>query len=454
MTNFGSSVKFLISSQLINACLGLIFQSVFLQLISTELLGILNLQLLTSYHMILKMVREPFRRIVPRFPNKSVSFAWFTLPFGLMVSLIHLIISLATNSSWRSVGKPFAISFFLFNLSALIELGFEPFYTQVSSNYTLRRSIDTKSSLVHYLLSIFLIKCLKHNQSSVIIAFGFIQIIDSLHYFYQYYHAAPRKNIVFQFDSEIYPFYTAFFWDKLANSVLSQGGVLLITALSDPYHQGVYFLLENYGGMILKLIFAPIEDSLRSYYSSKETQNDPSTFYAISIFSQWISIAFAFWGTLYAPHILSMLPRSSKLFQLTRISSTYCVLLPLYILNGIFEAYLHAKSSLGLMKTLRRNCIVISAVYFASAFYLVSKFPSRGILYAEMINYSARIAQAVYYITIPKVDAISLVAASGSIIICYYYNYGLMQATILGLLTALIVAYRERKSIMQLKSLF
>lgn len=49
--------------------------------------------------------------------------------------------------------------------------------------------------------------------------------------------------------------------------VLTQGDTLLVSALSTTTAQGVYALANNYGGLAARLLFQPVEESSRSYFS-------------------------------------------------------------------------------------------------------------------------------------------------------------------------------------------
>lgn len=49
--------------------------------------------------------------------------------------------------------------------------------------------------------------------------------------------------------------------------VLTQGDTLLVSVLATPAAQGVYALANNYGGLIARLLFQPVEESSRSYFS-------------------------------------------------------------------------------------------------------------------------------------------------------------------------------------------
>ncbi|KLU83924.1 oligosaccharide translocation protein RFT1 [Magnaporthiopsis poae ATCC 64411] len=65
---------------------------------------------------------------------------------------------------------------------------------------------------------------------------------------------------------------------SLFKHLLTQGDTLLVTALSTPTAQGVYALANNYGGLVARLVFQPIEESSRSYFSRllSQSQHGPS----------------------------------------------------------------------------------------------------------------------------------------------------------------------------------
>lgn len=54
---------------------------------------------------------------------------------------------------------------------------------------------------------------------------------------------------------------------SLVKHILTQGDTFLVSILSTPTAQGVYALANNYGGLAARLVFQPIEESSRSYFS-------------------------------------------------------------------------------------------------------------------------------------------------------------------------------------------
>ncbi|KAK4245940.1 Rft protein-domain-containing protein [Corynascus novoguineensis] len=61
---------------------------------------------------------------------------------------------------------------------------------------------------------------------------------------------------------------------SVVKHILTQGDTFLVSILSTPTAQGVYALANNYGGLLARLVFQPIEESSRSYFSRILTSSD------------------------------------------------------------------------------------------------------------------------------------------------------------------------------------
>ena len=54
---------------------------------------------------------------------------------------------------------------------------------------------------------------------------------------------------------------------SVVKHVLTQGDTFLVSLLSTPEVQGTYALANNYGGLLARLLFQPVEESSRTYFS-------------------------------------------------------------------------------------------------------------------------------------------------------------------------------------------
>ncbi|KAH7629548.1 Rft protein-domain-containing protein [Sordaria sp. MPI-SDFR-AT-0083] len=235
---------------------------------------------------------------------------------------------------------------------------------------------------------------------------------------------------------------------SVVKHILTQGDTFLVSILSTPTAQGVYALANNYGGLLARLVFQPVEESSRTYFSrlladsssadgSSPTTSSPSTSSPKAstspttpssstksstkkISQSALSQASTSLLTLLRSYILLSLPllvfgppASSPLLTLvagrrwsvpsTSSSTTtdsapatlalYMYYIPLLALNGILEAFV---SSVASEKQVHRQSLFMTgfSVVFAGTGYLTLKvwgLGARGLVVANAVNMGLRI---------------------------------------------------------------
>jgi oligosaccharide translocation protein RFT1 len=473
---FGSSVRYLIYYQFLGSIVNSLLQSIYLQLVSTELLGLLNIQLSFIPNVILSFTREPYRKTSPRFAGsqelflKGKSLLWI----GFLVALLQFGVSRYINPSWKTFGAPFAVSFFLYSLAALIELGFEPYYSRVSSDYSLRRDVDTKVMIYSTSLNMGAAYYYGKDIPNALIAFGVAKVLISSYYFYRYFTAGIAKKFEFKRevndlasekaetqeivkeDKSVDLIFRSFFWDSCVRFFLAQGDMILMTALIDPKNQGLYSLLTNYGSTLLRIVFSPLEESIRSYYSVEKNSYDLRIFDAVFTFAQCSSFALFLFGTPYIEKVIDLVGYS-KLKELNGgLAALYCCLLALMIINGILEAYLHALSTPKDLSKMRRNSLILTLFYFAISFYLLENRPDAiSIVLANIFNFGMRIIQALFNLgrLPPLLNFKCLTIIISCSLICIKNDFGLEGGLFMGLLCLLSVLYYEKHQLLELKNI-
>ncbi|EGZ68846.1 Rft-1-domain-containing protein [Neurospora tetrasperma FGSC 2509] len=152
---------------------------------------------------------------------------------------------------------------------------------------------------------------------------------------------------------------------SVVKHILTQGDTFLVSILSTPTAQGVYALANNYGGLLARLVFQPIEESSRSYFSRLLADSAPSP----------------------SPSSPSSSPAPATL-------SLYMYYIPLLALNGILEAFV---SSVASEAQVHRQSLFMTAfsLVFAGTGYLTLKvwgMGARGLVVANAVNMACRIA--------------------------------------------------------------
>ncbi|KAK3486873.1 Rft protein-domain-containing protein [Neurospora hispaniola] len=224
---------------------------------------------------------------------------------------------------------------------------------------------------------------------------------------------------------------------SVVKHILTQGDTFLVSILSTPTAQGVYALANNYGGLLARLVFQPVEESSRSYFSrlladsttspspSSPSSTSPSSPSPSSPSSKPSSTALhqasTSLTTLLKSYLLLSLPllvfgppASSPLLTLiagrrwTSSSSSattvpvdsapatlslYMYYIPLLALNGILEAFV---SSVASEAQVHQQSLFMTAfsLVFAGTGYLTLKvwgMGARGLVVANAVNMACRI---------------------------------------------------------------
>lgn len=204
---------------------------------------------------------------------------------------------------------------------------------------------------------------------------------------------------------------------------LTQGDTMLVSALADPAQQGVYALANNYGGLLARLLFQPVEESCRAWFSrvltgvaapavharpSKESKTSVSTEKggdgdgagdgtgAGAGAPSLLAHATTTLGTIFHVYALLSLPvlalapaASPALLQLVagsrwtaagagRVLAAYSAVLPLLAINGVSEAVVSSaivsSTDAGADKGVRSQGVamtVFAGVFAGSAWALV-----------------------------------------------------------------------------------
>ncbi|ROV90491.1 hypothetical protein VMCG_09835 [Cytospora schulzeri] len=220
--------------------------------------------------------------------------------------------------------------------------------------------------------------------------------------------------------------------------ILTQGDTFLVSALSTPTAQGVYALANNYGGLAARLVFQPVEESSRSYFSrllsatapdkstpspSTETQKDDNTrkgnndgiqqpskdalneasdnLTALLRLYTFVSVPLVSLGPVAAPLVLSLIAGSQWTASgAGQALAAYVYYIPLIAINGLAEAFV---ASVATESEVNRQSVWMSAFSFVFAasgyvFLRVLNWGAVGLVWANGINMAGRIVWAVWFI--------------------------------------------------------
>ena len=197
--------------------------------------------------------------------------------------------------------------------------------------------------------------------------------------------------------------------------ILTQGDALLITLFADLPSQGVFALASNYGSLLARILFQPIEESSRSLFgrslsrssspeSSLKNQTKPTKDELRTVHT-YLTTLLRFYSHLALFLLVLAPPLSKPLLSLVagknwrssaapRILAKYCYYLPLLAYNGLLEAFVSATASPAELQKQSVAMLVFSAIFAAAGYTLLGILERGvdGIIEANMCNMAARIA--------------------------------------------------------------
>ncbi|KAI2815412.1 hypothetical protein CBS63078_8084 [Aspergillus niger] len=272
---------------------------------------------------------------------------------------------------------------------------------------------------------------------------------------------------------------TNVFFQSVVKHLLTQGDSMMLATMTSLEDQGIYALASNYGGLLARVLFQPIEESSRTLFSSLLNSGGSGNLRVENInaaktqltevlraYSLMAVVGFPL-GPVLAPQLLHLL--GGRIWASPRISSLlslYCYYIPFLAYNGISEAFV---SSAANSAELRRQAVwmgVFSAC-FASAAYLflkVGALGAHGMVYANIVNMAVRIVWSFSFIQtfmsrhgsgiaiselsprpLTCIASITMSIVLNSRVLYALDIYRTRDALILGAMYILLVSYLERK---------
>ncbi|KAF9887568.1 Oligosaccharide translocation protein rft1 [Aspergillus nanangensis] len=203
------------------------------------------------------------------------------------------------------------------------------------------------------------------------------------------------------------------FFQSIVKHFLTQGDSMMLAALASLEDQGTYALASNYGGLVARILFQPIEESSRTLFASllnlgqtkrREIENLGAAkkrlvdiLWAYGLLSAMIIPL----GPYLVPQIFHLLGGSRwASLKVDGLLSLYCYYIPFLAFNGITEAFV---SSAANSVEIRRQagwmgafsaCFALAAYFFLK----VGQFGARGLVYANIVNMAVRTAWSFLFI--------------------------------------------------------
>ena len=186
--------------------------------------------------------------------------------------------------------------------------------------------------------------------------------------------------------------------------LLTQGDSILIATLASLNSQGTYALASNYGSLLARVLFQPIEESSRGVFggllaqdSTLRPKNVQSAKRYLSILLRSYNLLSVFIisvGPTLAPICLRYVagPRWSST-SAGEVLAVYCYYVPLLAINGILEAFVSAAATPAELRKQSMWMFAFSAGFVGAGFVSLRVYDlgAKGLVFANAVNMGMRI---------------------------------------------------------------
>ena len=374
-----------------------------------------------------------------------VNLGYLAIVLGLVFSALlgWMYLAYATQSTLQT--PHFVTSLRLYGLAAMIELLSEPFFVLMQTRLQFGTRATAESAATFSRCVVVFASAVwasRHQLHLGVLPFALGQLAYGVTLLLVYFVSAhglstslgfslfPRRIASAAADGQFLGSYLYRPTMTLAGSMMSQsvvkhlltqGDTLLISLLSTPEIQGVYALTNNYGGLLARLLFQPVEESSRTYFSrllsssatpvatesKKATKASPAvreakdSLQALLKLYVLLSAVVVSVGPFAAPSLLAVVAgRRWTGVGAGHVLGVYCFYIPFLALNGLTESFVASVASQAEVHGQSVWMGAFSVVFAASAFVFMRVFSlgAEGLVLASIVNMLCRIVWSFAFI--------------------------------------------------------
>lgn len=209
-------------------------------------------------------------------------------------------------------------------------------------------------------------------------------------------------------DPAICQVWKSLFVQMIFKHLLTEGDTLLTSYLFSVADQGIYSVISNYGSILARLLFQPIEEFLRVSFTrafASETKNVAASLTLMEnllVFYFDLSLLIVLGGYTNGAFMLRLLLGRSEKWSASSVFDVfpqYVLYLPFMAFNGILEAFFSSAST---QTEISRFSYFMSflSVSVLALLYVLAKhfhFGLNGLIFANMVNMTLRAGYCLNY---------------------------------------------------------
>ncbi|KAF7587570.1 Oligosaccharide translocation protein rft1 [Aspergillus hancockii] len=375
---------------------------------------------------------EPNRKIEFQMiaSQSVVNMSYLSLSMGIPTALTFATLYIYAASQEVCETPFYRVGVAITTVASLLELCIEPFFAVVQQYmlYKNRAVVEMTAAFVKSLTVCSLFTWASWNGRDLgVLPFALGYFFYSLALICGYSLAIPKLTSRWRFsllptkikssDDSIYlanrfprslvALSTNVFFQSVVKHLLTQGDAIMLAAMTSLKDQGIYSLASNYGGLMARVLFQPIEENSRIVFSSLLNSSRPGKQYTSNVSAAKAHLvnilrAYGMLSVLIFPLGPYLVPRILHLLgghrwaspEVGSLLSLYCYYIPFLAFNGITEAFVSSTASPADLR--RQACWMgVFSASFALAAYLFLKIGSlgaHGLVCANIVNMAVRTA--------------------------------------------------------------
>jgi len=341
---------------------------------------------------------------------------------GIPITIASTWLYIANSSEATSSQPHFHLSVIVYALAAFFELLAEPLYIRAQNELRLdvRVRAEGIAVVLKNLVSVLVLVATPSEWSLVAFAAG--QLAYGVATFLSFWKVY-RQSAVFwlrkvrvtvhdntktqYFDTPLLNLSAAMTGQSAIKHFLTEGDKLLVSRLSPLEDQGGYAIASNYGSLAARIVFQPIEETSRLFFSkllSASSVNTPEALRTASsilltlllLFSHLLFLLITF-APPYLPLAISiLLPPRYLSTSAPAILQVYVYYIPMMAFNGVLEAFFASTATPDDLRNQSRWLLMFSACFIGGAMFFTNTIGlgDTGLVWANIVNLALRAGYA------------------------------------------------------------
>ncbi|KAL4246583.1 Oligosaccharide translocation protein RFT1 [Abortiporus biennis] len=333
---------------------------------------------------------------------------------GIPVTILSAYFYLSSSSVDTRSQPHFQLSVVIYALAAFFELLSEPLYIRAQNDLRFDVRVKAEGIAVFLKTLVAFVTLVTMDPEWALVAFALGQAAYGVSTFLSFLRAYGGRvgywpeqvkdkvhgNTKWQyFDTPLLHLSAAMTGQSVIKHFLTEGDKFLVSTLSPLTDQGGYAIASNYGSLIARIVFQPIEETSRVFFSKtlslsttvsdEALQAASSIFLTLLLLFTHLFLLLVTFAPPYLPLVISiMLPPRYHSTSAPSILKTYVYYIPMMAYNGVLEAFF---SSIATPKDLRvqSRWMLLFSLTFVGTAVLLSKYlelGDAGLVWANVVN--------------------------------------------------------------------